>query len=247
MRSSDWQITWDPAGASPLVLLDYDDLMDSEIRLPREQLSAAGKSDFALRVVPLARQNAKARLEFTRRVAHATAAGSWDASLAALGQVPWGMKGVLRVQPRGGAGRDYTAAVLSSSHRPSYQDGIIESVHGYALRVVALPVPLPLPVEGLVVTGALSGFEPVSDVWSPVTFPFLPRLSFLHNDRPCYGDPELSTACLWETDSWILYTVLANGTAPLWDSSDDVPTPDLCSTWAPTEGASGIPTVTFSA
>lgn len=138
MRASDWKITWDPAGVSPLVLLDYDDLMDSEIRLPREQLSAVGKSDFALRVTPLARQNVKARLEFSRRLEHATAAASWEASLAALAAVPWGQKGVLRVQPRGGAARDYTAAVLSSNHRPSYQDGIIESVHGYALRVVPL-------------------------------------------------------------------------------------------------------------
>lgn len=138
MRNSDWQITWDPAGASPLVLLDHDDLMDAEIRLPREARAVAGKSDFALRVSMLPGRNRRTRLEFSRRAEHATAAQSWAACLAALAAAPWGLKGVLRIAPRGGTARNYSAALLSSGHRPATDGGIIESVHRYAFRLVPI-------------------------------------------------------------------------------------------------------------
>lgn len=135
MRNSDWKITWDPAGDA-LVLLDYDDLMDSEIRMDGQQLVEAGKSDFAVRAVFMSRGNSKRRLEFTRRIEHATGAASWNAWHAALAAVPWGAKASLKIAQR--AGQFWicdAAAVLSSSHRLSTEDGIIESVHQYSLRI----------------------------------------------------------------------------------------------------------------
>lgn len=136
MRESDWRITWDPAGESPLVLLDFSDLMDSEIRMPRTQIAATGKSDFSLQAVPVARKNMRRRLEFSRRLPHVTAAASWSAALLALSALPWGKKGVLGIQPRGGDTRYFTAAVLSSQHRPVLEDGLIESAHHHAFRVI---------------------------------------------------------------------------------------------------------------
>lgn len=137
MRTSDWQIIWDPT-TTPLVLLDYDDLMDSEIRMGGQQLAGSGVSDFALRAVAIARQNRKATLEFSRRLPHATTAAAWLACAAAIASAPWGSKATLRITPRGGSARDYTAALLSSSHRPAHEDGWIESVHRYSLRIVPL-------------------------------------------------------------------------------------------------------------
>jgi len=137
MRSSDWKITWDPAGISR-VLLDYDDLMDGEIRISGEQLAGQGKSDFALRAVALSRKNVKRRLEFGRRLPHATGAASWMAAVDELSAMPWGLKGTLRIEPRGGTAKDCAACVLSSRHGPVVADGIIESVHDYVLRIAPL-------------------------------------------------------------------------------------------------------------
>lgn len=138
MRESDWSIVWEPEGETPLVLLSLGSLMDSEIRLNREQLTSAGKSDFALRLVMLSRKNAKRRLEFTRRDSHVSNAASWKACLSALKAAPWGLKGTLRIIPRGGAARDYTAALLSTAHRPASEDGFVESVHNFAFRVIPI-------------------------------------------------------------------------------------------------------------
>ena len=96
---------------------------------------ATGKPDFALRARVVSRGNRRGRLEFSRRDTHATAAASWAAALAGLAAAPWSAKGTLGIQPRGGARRDYTAALLSSTHRPSHEDGVLESVHSYAFRV----------------------------------------------------------------------------------------------------------------
>jgi hypothetical protein len=135
LRTSDWKITWDPDGGSPLVMLDFSDLMEREIRLPREQLAAVGRPDFAKRARLVSRGNRRGRLEFSRRDGHATAAACWQAAMAALKDAPWNAKGTLGIQPRGGSRRDYTAALLSSSHRASHQDGVLESIHSYAFRV----------------------------------------------------------------------------------------------------------------
>lgn len=137
MRNSDWTITWDPLG-TPLVLLALDDVMDSEIRLGGQQLVGSGLSDFALRAVAISRQNRKATLEFTRRQSRYDAASAWLACATALIATPWGLKKTLRITPRGGSARDYTAAVLSCTHRPAHDDGLIESVHSYSFRIVPL-------------------------------------------------------------------------------------------------------------
>ncbi len=137
MRSSDWQITWDPAGISR-VLLDYDDLMENEIRTSGEQLAGQGRSDFALRAVALSCKNVKRRLEFGRRLPHTTAAASWAAAVDELTAMPWGIKGTLRIAPRGGTVRNYTACILSSRHGPVVADGLIESVHDYVFRITAV-------------------------------------------------------------------------------------------------------------
>lgn len=136
MRDSDWIITWNPGGETARVLLNFEDLMDSEIRLPKQQLSTAGKSDFSIKATMIARGNASRRLEFTKRLAHTTAAQSWDACLSALQTAPWGEKGILRIQPRGGTVRNYSAALLNSRHRPSFEDGFIESIHQFAFRII---------------------------------------------------------------------------------------------------------------
>lgn len=137
-RESSWRIVWDPEGESPLVLLDFGDLMDSEMKAPMELLVATGKSDFALRSSPIARRNAKRRLEFGRRTQHPTAVASWQECFSAIKAAPWGMKRPLSVQPSGGPSRLFTAALLNSSHRPAFEDGLVESVHQYAFRVIPL-------------------------------------------------------------------------------------------------------------
>lgn len=135
IRESSWQIIWDADGDTPVTLLDYDELMEEEIRMPRESLASTGKPDFSLRAILAGRKNVKGRLEFTRRTPHATGVQSWQAALAALAAAPWGLKRVLSIQPLGGDARLYTAALLSSRHRPALGDGIIESVHEYAFRI----------------------------------------------------------------------------------------------------------------
>lgn len=137
MRNSDWTITWDPAG-TPLVLLALDDVMDSEIRLGGQQLTGSGLSDFALRAVAISRKNRKVTLEITRRLPHATTAAAWQDCMFALIAAPWGLKKTLRITPRGGAARDYTAALLNSTHKPAHDDGLIEAIHSYSLRIVPI-------------------------------------------------------------------------------------------------------------
>lgn len=137
MRHSDWTITWDQAG-TPLVLLALDDVMDSEIRLGGQQLVGSGLSDFALRAVAISRQNRKATLEISRRLPHATTSAAWLACATALIAAPWGKKATLRITPRGGSARDYTAALLSSTHKPAHDDGLIESIHSYSLKIVPI-------------------------------------------------------------------------------------------------------------
>lgn len=135
MRDSDWRIVWNPLGASPRVLLDYDDLMEEETARALEQLVDIGRFDFAASGQPASRGNLRQRLEFSRRDAHATAAQSWDACQAALAEDPWGMKSLVQVVPRGGTPRLHSAALLSSNHQPATDGPEPESVHHYAFRV----------------------------------------------------------------------------------------------------------------
>lgn len=134
MRESIWSIIWEPEGETPLVLLAVGDLVDHELRLPRDPLVAIGKSDFSLRSTAIPRGNVKRRLEFNRRIEHATAVGCWQDCVSKLKAAPWGKKGVLRIVGEGEP-EDYSAALLSTRHRPSFEDGVMEAVHDYAFRV----------------------------------------------------------------------------------------------------------------
>jgi hypothetical protein len=136
-RISPWRIIWD-VGGTPATLLDYGDEMDTEIRLDGQQLTDVGALDFALAGLPVARGNLKRRLEFSRRLPHTTAAASWQAVLAAVRSAPWGVKKTLTVQPQGGTVRSFTAALLACQHKPDTLDGIIESAHSYAFRIVSI-------------------------------------------------------------------------------------------------------------
>ena len=60
-RESDWQIMWEPLGEGARLLLDFGDLMDGEIVLPRDASGYTGRSDFAVTAFPLSRGNARRR------------------------------------------------------------------------------------------------------------------------------------------------------------------------------------------
>lgn len=135
MRVSDWQIVWDPAGAGERVLLSLGDLMEEEIRLPLSQATDIGRPDFSLTGLPVTRGNRKRRLEFARRDEHANVLTAWQAVFAELSADAWGEKKTLRLTPRGGSAVNYTAALLSSSHRMAPEGGLAETLHSYAFRV----------------------------------------------------------------------------------------------------------------
>jgi hypothetical protein len=137
IRISPWRIIWD-AGGTPVTLLDYGDDMDGEIRLDGVQLVDVGRMDFAQGGLPVARGNRKRRIEFSRRVPHSTAVASWQATLNAVRTAPWGVKKTLTVTPQGGTARSFTAALLSCRHKPDTLDGMIESFHSYAFRIVSI-------------------------------------------------------------------------------------------------------------
>ena len=151
MRASEWRITWDPAGESPRVLLDHGDTMEEEIAQSLSQAVAVGKFDFSATARPASRGNTKQRLEFSRRITHASAAASWHECSAQLSAAPWGQTGKLKIEPRNGIPRTYIAALLSTSHRPMIDGSEPESLHEYAFRVrsaALVPVGDPAPVTG---------------------------------------------------------------------------------------------------
>lgn len=93
--------------------------------------------------------------------------------------------------------------------------------------------------EGLTITGTLT-----SNGSTPVVFPELliddevfGKASF--NDNP--GGVSLNS-CYWTGTEWEL---TYNGGDAIWHSSDDVATPDLCTTWIPQGAATGTPIITL--
>ena len=140
LRESSWEIIWDAAGDSPAVLLTHEDLMDAEIRLPTTQLTGVGKPDFSPTGLPKGFGNKKRRLEFSRRIPQPSAAAAFQAALDGVRLAPWGIKAVLTIQPRGGAVRSYTAALLSCAHRPDNLDGICEVLQNWSFRVSPVSV-----------------------------------------------------------------------------------------------------------
>lgn len=134
LRESTWRIVWNPSSSS-VILLELGDLMDEEISLDAQWLTAVGVSDFAPTVELMARGNQAVRLDFGRRMPRASAAASWDRALANLSVAPFNEKGTLQLTPRDGVARLYQAVLLSSEHAPAYSDGITETVSHYSFRI----------------------------------------------------------------------------------------------------------------
>ena len=151
MRNSGWEIVWEPTGASPRMLLDFGDPMETEITLPVEGASFIGRSDFAASAVPVSRGNARRRLGFSRRLKHGSGPESWARCSEEIAALPWGTRGIVSLRPLGGLQRYFHAAVADSSHEPGTGFTQPESVHGYSLRVAPLSAMI-LP-DGTVVTG----------------------------------------------------------------------------------------------
>ena len=136
MRESVWRITWDPAGASPRVLLDYGDLMDDEIARSVSQVVDVGRFDQAVNGRPYGRSNRKRRLEFTRELNFPTAVEAWAAMLESATQDPWGDKQVLKIAPLSGGSQFVRAAILNIEREPvtppfpGYQEHVALRVNG---------------------------------------------------------------------------------------------------------------------
>ncbi|GAA5482053.1 hypothetical protein [Haloferula sargassicola] len=151
MRESDWRVTWDHGGESPVVMLDLGDLMPDEIGRQGSQATALIRPDGALSGIAAGRGNAQRSLEFTRLDEHDTAADASDACDAELLAAPWGAKQLLSVRPRDGVARFYRAALSGSSHAPVPGSPVPRSSHAFQFRVS--PVTAVVLPGGLVVTG----------------------------------------------------------------------------------------------
>jgi len=136
MRESSWRITWDPAGASPRVLLDFGDLMDDEIERTLAQVVDIGRFDQAVNGRPYGRGNRKRRMTLARTREFGTAVEAWQAMLAAMASDPWASKGLLRVETLGGGSSFCRAALLSVQRTPltlpfpGYQERLALRING---------------------------------------------------------------------------------------------------------------------
>jgi hypothetical protein len=151
MRHSIWRITWNPLGSSPVVLLDHGDLMEREIVLDGVQAADARTFDMAITGRPAARGNRRGRLEIGRVIQHETAAESWHECARQAAAGPWDQgRGMIQVQPIAGEAVLMHAVQISSSHRPTADAGLPESVHERVLRVARL---LPTASDGITIIG----------------------------------------------------------------------------------------------
>ena len=136
MRDSAWKVTWAPAAETPLVLMDYGDLMDDEIARDVIQLVDIGRFDQAATGLPYGRGNKKRRLELTRTVEFDTAAESWQAMIDAAASDPWKVKELLQITPLSGGSQFVRAAILSISREtvtlpyPGYREKLSLRVDG---------------------------------------------------------------------------------------------------------------------
>ncbi|HEY1122142.1 MAG TPA: hypothetical protein VGE67_11105, partial [Haloferula sp.] len=136
MRNSSWRITWNPLGLSPRVMLAFGDLMEGEVAIDGQQLTAVGVFDFALSATPSARGNRRRRLDFGKTVGHDSDATAWHECAIQLAAGPWGgsSAGVIEIKPARGSSLLLRAGLLSSSHEASADAGIAESVHEWSFR-----------------------------------------------------------------------------------------------------------------
>jgi hypothetical protein len=112
-RESPWRITWNPAGATPRVLLEFGDPMDGEIQRDLVQVVDVGRFDQAILGRPYGRKNRKRRLEFNRLVEFASNAEAFVAMLEAAANDPWGEKQLVQIAPMAGGSAYGRAALLS--------------------------------------------------------------------------------------------------------------------------------------
>lgn len=146
MRESDWQIRWNPLGASPEVLLDFGDLMDSEIARQLAASVAVGRFDFASSATVTNRKNLKRALEFSRYIDHDTNGEAVEECSARTLAGPWS-KGIISLRHQEGGERLMRAALMSGDHDPDYSGPGPRSLHAYRFRVTPLAlVPLGDPV-----------------------------------------------------------------------------------------------------
>jgi len=134
MRESGWRITWNPAGESSRVLLDFGDLMDGEIQRDLVQVVDVGRFDQATQGRPFGRKNRKRRLEFNRLVEFTNGAEAFLSMLDAASNDPWGEKQLIQIAPILG-GSAYGRAALLSFEREFVTQPYPGYVEKYAFRI----------------------------------------------------------------------------------------------------------------
>lgn len=172
MRESDWKITFDELKSFglKLVVLDFGDLMDTEINFTESQIHDVGAFDFVDSARPTARGNRRLELQFQKRVGHQDIITAWQeaankqSSESDFGlwendfQTGFGQTGKLKVasiQHRDGIARFFDAAFVSTKHQPSIGRGLAETIHQYSMRLLPLHS-LRLDNGSLVFGGSLS-------------------------------------------------------------------------------------------
>ena len=134
MRDSDWRITWNPAGETPRVLLDFGDPMDGEIQRDLVQVVDVGRFDQATQGRPFGRKNRKRRLEFNRLVEFDSSAEAFLAMIDAAMNDPWGEKSLIQIAPKF-AGSIYGRAALLSFERDLVTQPKPGYTEKYAFRI----------------------------------------------------------------------------------------------------------------
>ena len=114
--SSNWKITFDPFGASPIVLLDFGDLTEGEVVFPyRKSLEVVDITEGSAPFMRL-NGNSVASIEYERYTAEATDAAARTAIMDSLLEVESMGKKPLKVEINGVADRSwiFTESVVGS-------------------------------------------------------------------------------------------------------------------------------------
>jgi hypothetical protein len=134
-RVSDWQIIWSPSSDGERTLLATGDEMAEELVTSEVGAHQVGILDTAAAALVVARGGARRRLEISRIVEHASFNAAWKRICQEMADDMWGMTRTLQITPSGGSAREARAALLSTSHTISTEDGLIETIHRWKFRV----------------------------------------------------------------------------------------------------------------
>lgn len=134
-RVSAWQIVWAPLSDGVRTLLSAGDEMAEEIVTSELGAHALGILDGAAAARVVARGGARRRLEISRVVTHASFNAAWKRICSEMAEDMWGYTSTLEITPTGGSAREVRAALLSTSHTISTENGEIETIHRYKFRV----------------------------------------------------------------------------------------------------------------